>query len=917
MIMFRFVSSWIDTMCIAIVGRTKVYSHKMDRIKKLLINANVPARKIDEAIAACDRALAPVVDATGKEKPAPPELFHKFFQDLKRMYPNALRDVVPIHESVLSLEAWGWLISAVAFNSENSKSLERYANPNPKSKKDLACHALLLQLPTYYGLLQAESRELFGSDKWAPLMGLIVIGHFFTKVGRKACTLVLIRYYIFICVCLGYWSDTRKACFGLFESTLYSSGKRITKPSEDAKRFHLLSQNSKSSGKMSEYLRAVVAPRAILLQIVPHLTILSIFAAATAGSPLLVTDPELSRYLHPLLSMKSTSKINWIKALEMVVSLFNESRIATFILQGYTVAVSVYILYFPVGRMVLLSVALLLPFCFVKGLGVVISLGKFFEVDTGDLFCVKSVNPKDVLLAQIVTTILDSLKVLGIKSSDEHDFTKMDIKELRAWKIRIRELLRTNDEIEKLMNGRNSISGMQGFDENTAKLYESIDGLIEQIEHAEGAPNGQNRDEIWFRSEGQKISSIEMNQFNPPRDMPSPSRQQHHHHFAMWRFIDKEGYEQGPFDSNQMRDWALNGYLNDLTWVRLSGAGWRSFYQIRDVFPSINGHGMAGEQPFSMVPREPNPGGHYQSERLNHYEREEDHTQRESDFRCYPSSHRIDDEENPLHGGDWKDRGLRGSRGSRSSRGSVGLGDSFRRLNPGASSMGLPTSGRDSEARDVVSLSQERDLYDAVNNPHPAKQDDPSRPLNDSMLTEIDDSVVNADADAGADGTSHPQKVRLSLRDSIGPSLADNDLAHDYHYPDAQLQILQGREGGNEERTSHSAPVSSGNRFGTGAAATRVKLFARPPGALARVPSEPRGGEGAGNERRIHSQGQSQSPHHHEHQSRHSGSGYPPSPAPNRGSWTERMSTGSIADSFMRSPLRDSISSSSSRRAQL
>ena len=53
----------------------------------------------------------------------------------------------------------------------------------------------------------------------------------------------------------------------------------------------------------------------------------------------------------------------------------------------------------------------------------------------------------------------------------------------------------------------------------------------------------------------------------------------------MWLFIDDEGATQGPFSSEQMRQWFNDGYFNENTRARLAHKTDVPFARLGDLFP--------------------------------------------------------------------------------------------------------------------------------------------------------------------------------------------------------------------------------------------------------------------------------------------------------------------------------------------
>ena len=152
----------------------------------------------------------------------------------------------------------------------------------------------LVVMPSYLGLLQTELRQMTcnspyfqesterGPQNPYPWLGyflcfllfLAPVGHILTPVGQNACVKVVQKYITFTKVCLGIWSDYSCKAYGIAEEVQQNC-------------FAHADETDRRSSH-SDCLSAVVGPRAILLQIVPFLSIFSVFAIATSGSPMFV-----------------------------------------------------------------------------------------------------------------------------------------------------------------------------------------------------------------------------------------------------------------------------------------------------------------------------------------------------------------------------------------------------------------------------------------------------------------------------------------------------------------------------------------------------------------------------------------------------------------------------------------------------
>jgi len=221
----------------------------------------------------------------------------------------------------------------------------------------------------------------------------------FTSVGRWAVGRVLRKYKTFILVSLGYWTDRAAEAYDIQRKVeVIAEGRdrddvsAKTKEQEDA----ALEQRDgdEDFARYSACLSATVATRAILLQIVPILTIWSIFSIATSGCPLFVVsgtalDSKIAPYFvwdcfdraEEAEKGSKYGKLRWLRALSGASIFVLESRMINFLVQSYMVALSITLLYNPSSRMLVASaVAVLLPIALARSLRLVVVLGKAMNV---------------------------------------------------------------------------------------------------------------------------------------------------------------------------------------------------------------------------------------------------------------------------------------------------------------------------------------------------------------------------------------------------------------------------------------------------------------------------------------------------------------------------------------------------------
>jgi len=190
------------------------------------------------------------------------------------------------------------------------------------------------RMPTFWSLSLKEYDELkqrmcrgtwltFFETPMCTLLVLLGLGHFLTEVGRRAWWAILWKYARFLQVALGIWTDDLVNVFRIHEivhqastvwyeprvvaDVLQSKGTKSYVPAEllqsdsneysqnkqehfdDRKKF-LENEEGLSTHLKQDYglaLYGTVGPRATLLQLIPYVSVLSIFASMTAAQPVL------------------------------------------------------------------------------------------------------------------------------------------------------------------------------------------------------------------------------------------------------------------------------------------------------------------------------------------------------------------------------------------------------------------------------------------------------------------------------------------------------------------------------------------------------------------------------------------------------------------------------------------------------
>jgi len=107
------------------------------------------------------------------------------------------------------------------------------------------------------------------------IISFTTIGHLCTKTGRSAYILILWKAYIMMKVCLGIWEDD---CMFAFDNDDTFSKMLVADADEK---------------NMGDTLGAVIGIRAVLFQLIPSLTVVSIYVQNTCHAPIYVTTKKL------------------------------------------------------------------------------------------------------------------------------------------------------------------------------------------------------------------------------------------------------------------------------------------------------------------------------------------------------------------------------------------------------------------------------------------------------------------------------------------------------------------------------------------------------------------------------------------------------------------------------------------------
>lgn len=168
-------------------------------------------------------------------------------------------------------------------------SLSQSAKGSTGSTKGSYSKEYNAKVPSFYTISLWIHRELSQSynssnnvyfDKVLLLLSFTIFGHTCTEIGRCGIKIIAIKLIVMIAVSVGIWNNS-----------LYSAFMKVDP---------ILDEMAMDREKdVNETIAALVGIRSTLLQLVPELTILSMYIQTTSGSPLFVTG-ALQHRMPPL-----------------------------------------------------------------------------------------------------------------------------------------------------------------------------------------------------------------------------------------------------------------------------------------------------------------------------------------------------------------------------------------------------------------------------------------------------------------------------------------------------------------------------------------------------------------------------------------------------------------------------------------
>ena len=291
-------------------------------------------------------------------------------------------------------EAVGWKekISLVktAHHQQLTEKRLRYAYEDEATYRNTT-------LSSYHDLCYLVTTELRKRYKlpilFAMCLSWLGLGHFITRVGKIHWKLVLRKYYMFLCACLGVWSDEVVASFAFEETTcaLY-----INKP-------NVVTTDDHDIYRSLLYIN--VGMKSIVLQIFPIMTIVSVIIASFSSTPLFVTSKQLANKLPNLLiydawniaiemyilnqGLESYDNLYWLVWLGSISIFITKSRLLSFVSNFLALCIPVLTLYYndQTKKILVVVLILLFPFVCARTLDIIIIIGRQLRITDDELRC--------------------------------------------------------------------------------------------------------------------------------------------------------------------------------------------------------------------------------------------------------------------------------------------------------------------------------------------------------------------------------------------------------------------------------------------------------------------------------------------------------------------------------------------------
>lgn len=266
---------------------------------------------------------------------------------------------------------------------------------------------------------------------------LLPFGHLTTPVGHVFWEIVVRKLFVFIQVCVGIWTDEAVEGYDLEQEKSIQIGKELDIMNdqidshddiEDDKLLQLshARDNFKSSDELrsdiekpdekkvglqvfeeeiGDSVRMLIAPRAVILQIIPFMTFLSIYADICSDAPMFIPSEKARQYFPPLfikdavmrarfvemneanhkLSAKARG-VEWIVQFKAMTTWSSDSRFFKILKNLFQFILVLAVLYAPdPAPWLVFSFVLLFPMIFISLLEVYVMTGKALKIRDADV----------------------------------------------------------------------------------------------------------------------------------------------------------------------------------------------------------------------------------------------------------------------------------------------------------------------------------------------------------------------------------------------------------------------------------------------------------------------------------------------------------------------------------------------------
>ncbi len=259
--------------------------------------------------------------------------------EIKSLLGNILNTVVHVEECLLHTDT-----NATGMSISNGTARKYVLSPfvERSELEDLEWRAQRFRrMPSYSVLCHREFRELrhmLRCSKYCPYMLYVLLwipswlliffgfGHVITNIGCIAFKAVLHKYYTFAWLCVGYWTEEAVDAFEIRQKIF--RGSTVWSHPEVLHRMRQHTGNTMVTENMiydeqckQEYIKeqellffyerehglclyAMLATRACMMQLIPYMSIVSIFVTSTSAFPLFVKCEDLDEALGSLVVKK-------------------------------------------------------------------------------------------------------------------------------------------------------------------------------------------------------------------------------------------------------------------------------------------------------------------------------------------------------------------------------------------------------------------------------------------------------------------------------------------------------------------------------------------------------------------------------------------------------------------------------------